>query len=74
MADGLTWDEQTRMPLPGPLTCRCCGRQGSFATPQQAHSAGWDVWPYFDLSPICSRCLSSLYLHGTCRHTHGGST
>lgn len=64
----LSWSEQTQVPYDGAIVCRCCERVGEFQTPEQAHAAGWDVAPYFTLSPLCDGCLSALYLVGTCRH------
>ena len=63
-----SWSEQTQAPYAGPVVCRCCDRVGEFGTPEQAHGAGWDVAPFFTLSPLCDRCLSALYTAGTCRH------
>ena len=41
----------THISLEEPLACRCCGQEGDFATPGDAHQARWDAWPYFDLAP-----------------------
>lgn len=65
------FERSSREPYTGPITCRCCGRQQTFTTPREAHESHWDVAPYFTVSPICDRCLSSLYLRGECRHRRG---
>ena len=70
----LSWSEQTQTRYDGPVVCRCCERSGKFETPEQAHGDGWDVAPYFALSPLCDRCLSALYTAGTCRHGEPATT
>lgn len=68
MTSPLSWSDQTTLPYTGPVVCRCCGDTERFATPDQAHAAGWDVQPFFALAPLCTSCLSGLYLRGDCRH------
>lgn len=51
------------------LVCLCCGRAEKFASNQAAYEVGWDVAPYFTVSPICDRCPSSYYMLGEpCDH------
>lgn len=51
------------------LVCLCCGRTETFSSNRAAYEVGWDVAPYFTVSPICDRCPSSYYMLGeTCDH------